>query len=169
MPFLPRAIPLHLDLCTEASSGCFLLNGLMRIFLQLRTFWSISSARLHSTGLHEFCGGVEAGSAALSKVRGGGFEPRFNPGSNSGAGSEGGEAEYQHQEPGFNPGSTQVQPRFNPGSTQVQPKFNPGLTQFEPRFNPAQVRTQVQPRFEPRFEPRFNPGSTQVQPRFNPV
>ena len=46
---------------------------------------------------------------------GGGFEPRFNPGSNSGAGSEGGEAEYQHQEPGFNPGSTQVQPRFNPG------------------------------------------------------
>ena len=60
-----------------------------------------------------------------SKVRGGGFEPRFNPGSNSGAGSEGGEAEYQHQEPGFNPGSTQVQPRFNPGSTQVQPRFNP--------------------------------------------
>ena len=56
---------------------------------------------------------------------GGGFEPRFNPGSNSGAGSEGGEAEYQHQEPGFNPGSTQVQPRFNPGSTQVQPRFNP--------------------------------------------
>ena len=55
---------------------------------------------------------------AVSKVRGG-FEPRFNPGSNSKAGSEGGEAEYQHQEPGFNPGSTQVQTRFNPGSTQV--------------------------------------------------
>ena len=49
----------------------------------------------------------------------GGFEPRFNPGSNSGAGSEGGKAEYQHQEPGF-------KPRFNPGSTQVQPRFNPG-------------------------------------------
>ena len=45
---------------------------------------------------------------------GGGFEPRFNPGSKFGAGSEGGEAEYQHQEPGFNPGSTQVQPRLNP-------------------------------------------------------
>ena len=55
----------------------------------------------------------------LEQGMGGGFEPRFNPGSNSGAGSEGGEAEYQHQEPGFNPGSTQVQPRFNPGSTQV--------------------------------------------------
>ena len=39
---------------------------------------------------------------------GGGLKPRFNPGSNSGAGSDGGEGEYQDQEPGFNPGSTQV-------------------------------------------------------------
>ena len=63
-------------------------------------------------------------------ARYGGLKPRFNPGSNSGAGSEGGEGEYQHQEPGFNPGSTQVQPRLNPGS-------NPGSTQFEPTFNPG--------------------------------
>ena len=64
----------------------------------------------------------------LSKVRGGGgFEPRFNPGSNSGAGSEGGRPNINIKNlgPRFNPGSTQVQPRFNPGSTQVQPRFNP--------------------------------------------
>ena len=41
-----------------------------------------------------------------------GVEPRFNPGSNSG------EAEYQHQEPGFKPGSIQIKPRF-------RPRFNP--------------------------------------------
>ena len=41
---------------------------------------------------------------------GGGVEPRFNPGSNSGAGSEGGRANINIK----NLGSTQVQPRFNP-------------------------------------------------------
>ena len=92
---------------------------------------------------------LRAHTAAWSKVPGGGFEPRFNPGSNSGAGSEGGEAEYQHQEPGFNPGSAQVQPRFKPGSTQVQP-------QVQPRFNPGSDPGSTQ------FEPTFNPGSTQV-------
>ena len=91
---------------------------------------------------------------------GGGFESRFNPDSNSGAGSEGGRPNINIK----NLGSTQVQPRFNPGSTQVQP----GLIQFEPRFNPGStVQPRFEPRFEPRFQPRFNPGSTQVQSRFN--
>ena len=57
-------------------------------------------------------------STLAEQGRGGGFKARFNPGSNSGAGSEGGEGEYQHQEPG-------VQPRLKPGSTQVKPRFNP--------------------------------------------
>ena len=54
-----------------------------------------------------------------------GTEGGFKPSStqvNSGAGSEGAEGEYQHQEPGFNPGS-------DPGSTQFEPTFNPGSTQ----------------------------------------
>ena len=50
---------------------------------------------------------------------GGAVEPRFNPGSNSGAGSEGGGGRTSTSR-------TWVQPRFNPGSTQVQPRFNPG-------------------------------------------
>ena len=83
---------------------------------------------------------------------GGGFEPGFNPGSNSrpsgGGGGGGGGGEQQHREPGFNLGSTWVQPRLNLGSTQVQPRFNLGSTQVQ---NPGQ-----------------NPGSTWVQPGFNP-
>ena len=35
------------------------------------------------------------------------------------------EAEYQHQEPGFNPDSTQIQPRL----TQIQSRFNPDSIQ----------------------------------------
>ena len=84
----------------------------------------------------------------LSKVQGG-LEPRFNPGSDSGAPGGG---EHQHQKTGFNLGSTQVQTRFNLGSTWVQ-------IRFEPRFNPGSTRF---PGSQTQVEPRLNLGSNQV-------
>ena len=43
-----------------------------------------------------------------SKVRGGGLNPGSTQVRTLGLDQRGGAGEYQHQEPGFNPGSTQV-------------------------------------------------------------
>ena len=86
--------------------------------------------------------------------KGEGFEPRFNPDSNSGAGSEKEGQISTSVQPQFNPSSTQVQPRFNPGSTQIQPYSNPGSTWVRNAGRIQYGRSRIyQPYWAPRSEP----------------